>query len=194
MKATIVIKNISNLITMEGPNRPRVKEEMRNIGLIQNGIVAINEDEIIYVGNGKLPSHIEVGEETIFIDGSGKTVTPGLVDSHTHLVHGGSRENELAMKLNGMGYLDILKMGGGIHSTVKATKEASFEELYDKAKKSLDIMLSYGVTTVEAKSGYGIDDFDTELKQLEVAKKLNERSSYRYNFYFFRGSCNTRKV
>lgn len=174
MKATIVIKNISNLITMEGPNRPRVKEEMRNIGLIQNGIVAINEDEIIYVGNGKLPSHIEVGEETIFIDGSGKTVTPGLVDSHTHLVHGGSRENELAMKLNGMGYLDILKMGGGIHSTVKATKEASFEELYDKAKKSLDIMLSYGVTTVEAKSGYGIDDFDTELKQLEVAKKLNE--------------------
>ncbi|WP_416197635.1 MAG: imidazolonepropionase [Sporanaerobacter sp.] len=174
MRATVVIKNISNLITMEGPNRPRVKEEMRDIGLIQNGIVAINGDEIIYVGKGELPSHIDVDEKTIFIDANGKTVTPGLVDSHTHLVHGGSRENELAMKLNGMGYLDILKMGGGIHSTVKATKEASFEELYKKAKKSLDIMLSYGVTTVEAKSGYGIDDFDTELKQLEVAKKLNE--------------------
>ena len=104
----------------------------------------------------------------------GKTVTPGLIDSHTHLVHGGSRENELAMKLKGIPYLDILAAGGGIHSTVRATKEATFEELYYKAKKSLDIMLSYGVTTVEAKSGYGIDDFSTELKQLEVAKKLNE--------------------
>src|SRR5699024_8272690 len=88
--------------------------------------------------------------------------------------HGGSRENELAMKLKGMEYLDILNAGGGIHSTVKATKEASFDELYEKAKKSLDTMLNFGVTTVEAKSGYGIDDFHTELKQLEVAKGLNQ--------------------
>lgn len=174
MKATLVIKNIDNLITMMGENRPRKGKEQGEVGLINNGVVAIKEDKIIYVGSGDLPSNIETDENTVFIDGKGKTVTPGLVDAHTHLVHGGSREHELSMKLKGMAYLDILAAGGGIHSTMKATRDASFDELYNKAKKSLDTMLSYGVTTVEAKSGYGIEDFDTEIKQLEVAKKLNE--------------------
>lgn len=174
MKTTLVIKNISNLITLRGKNEPRVKESLKDIGIINNGIIALNKDKIIYVGEGELPSNILIDENTIFIDGTGKTVTPGFVDSHTHVVHGGSRENELAMKLKGVPYLDILAAGGGIHSTVKSTREASFEELYNQASKSLDIMLSYGVTTVEAKSGYGIEDFQTELRQLEVAKKLNE--------------------
>lgn len=174
MKADLVIKNIDKLFTLKGPNRPRAKEEMREVGLIENGIVAIENDRIIYVGEGELPENIEIDKNTLFIDGKGKTVTPGLVDSHTHLVHGGSRENELAMKLKGAKYLDILEAGGGIHSTVNATKNTTFNELYDKAKKSLDIMLSFGVTTVEAKSGYGIDDFDTEIKQMEVANKLND--------------------
>lgn len=174
MKTTLVIKNISNLITLRGKNEPRVKESLKDIGIINNGIIALNKDKIIYVGEGELPSNILTDENTIFIDGTGKTVTPGFVDSHTHVVHGGSRENELAMKLKGVPYLDILAAGGGIHSTVKSTREASFEELYNQASKSLDIMLSYGVTTVEAKSGYGIEDFQTELRQLEVAKKLNE--------------------
>lgn len=174
MKGTLVIKNISNLITLKGENKPRVGKEMNNIGLIENGIVVVDGEKIVYVGKGELPSHIEVDEETVFIDGKGRTVTPGLVDSHTHLVHGGSREDELAMKLKGVEYLDILEKGGGIHSTVQATKEATFEELYNKARKSLDTMLSYGITTIEAKSGYGIEDFDVELKQMEVAKKLDE--------------------
>ena len=174
MKATLIIKNIDNLITLKGENKARVKEELKDIGLIKNGIIALNKDKILYVGEGELPSDITLDESTIILDGTGKTVTPGLVDSHTHLVHGGSRENELAMKLKGVPYLDILAAGGGIHSTVKATKNASFEELYNQAKKSLNTMLSFGVTTVEAKSGYGIDDFETEIKQLEVAKQLNE--------------------
>lgn len=174
MKATLVIKNIDNLITLKGENRPRSGKEQGEVGLINNGIVAIDGEKIIYVGSGNLPSNIETDKNTIVIDGKGKTVTPGLVDAHTHLVHGGSREHELSMKLKGMAYLDILAAGGGIHSTMEATKNASFDELYNKAKKSLDTMLSYGVTTVEAKSGYGIEDFDTEIKQLEVAKKLNE--------------------
>lgn len=173
MKATLVIKNIDNLITLKGENKPRVRESLKDIGIIKNGIIALNGDEIIYVGEGELPEDVYTDENTVVLNGEGKTVTPGLVDSHTHLVHGGSRENELAMKLKGVPYLDILAAGGGIHSTVKSTKEAGFEELYNKAKKSLDTMLEFGVTTIEAKSGYGIDDFDTELKQLEVAKKLN---------------------
>lgn len=174
MRATLVIKNIDNLITLKGKDKPRIKEEMRDIGLIQNGVIALNEAEIIYVGKGELPENITIDDDTIIIDGKGKMVTPGLVDAHTHLVHGGSRENELSMKLKGMEYLDILAAGGGIHSTVKATREATFEQLYSKAKKSLDTMISYGTTTVEAKSGYGIGDFQTEIKQLEVARRLNE--------------------
>ena len=174
MKATLVIKNIDNLITLQGENRARKGEELKDIGLIQGGILAVKDDAIIYVGKGELPDNIETDKNTLILDGSGKTITPGLIDSHTHLVHGGSRENELDMKLHGVPYLDILAAGGGIHSTMKATQEASFDELYEQAKKSLNIMMSFGVTTVEGKSGYGIEDFDTELRQLEVAHKLHE--------------------
>ncbi len=174
MKATLVIKNIDNLITLQGENRARRGEELKDIGLINDGILAVRDDEIIYVGKGQLPDNIEIDDNTLILDGKGKTITPGLIDSHTHLVHGGSRENELDMKLHGVPYLDILAAGGGIHSTMKATQEASFDDLYEQAKKSLNIMMSFGVTTVEGKSGYGIEDFETEIRQLEVAHKLNE--------------------
>lgn len=170
----MVIKNIKKLITVQGEKKPRAGLSQREVGLIENGVIAVKDDRIIYIGEGELPESIKIDDDTVIINGEGKTVTPGLIDCHTHLVHGGSRENELSMKLEGKDYLDILKAGGGIHSTVEATVNASFDELYKKAKKSLDTMLSFGVTTVEAKSGYGIDDFDTEIKQLEVANKLNE--------------------
>ena len=174
MKATLVIENIKNLITIKGENKPRAGTAQKEIGLIENGVIAVDNDKIIYIGQGSLPKEIEVDGATVILNGAGKTVTPGLIEAHTHLVHGGSREHELSMKLEGKGYLDILKSGGGIHSTARATESASFEELFKKAEKSLNTMLSYGVTTVEAKSGYGIGSFDTELKQLAVANKLNE--------------------
>ena len=90
-----------------------------------------------------------------------KVATPGWIDCHTHLVYGGSREHEFAKKLAGVSYLDILAQGGGILSTVRATREASFDNLYDKSERLLDYMLRHGVTTVEAKSGYGLD-WETE--------------------------------
>lgn len=173
MKATLVIKNIDSLITLKGDNKPRIGKAQGEISLLENGVIAVDGEKIIYVGKGELPSTIEVNKNTEIIDGTGKMVTPGLIDCHTHLVHGGSREHEFKLKLEGVDYLDILAAGGGIHSTVKATREASFDQLYKKAEKSLNTMLSFGVTTVEAKSGYGIGDFDTEIRQLEVAKKLN---------------------
>lgn len=173
MKATLVIENIKNLITIKGENQPRAGKAQKEIGLIENGVIAVANDKIIYIGQGSLPKEIEIDDTTVILNGEGKTVTPGLIEAHTHLVHGGSREHELSMKLEGKGYLDILKSGGGIHSTARATASATFEELYKKAEKSLNTMLSYGVTTVEAKSGYGIGSFDTELKQLAVANKLN---------------------
>ena len=109
----------------------------------------------------------------VTLDAKGNLVTPGLVDGHTHMVFGGYRQNEIPLKLKGAGYLDILRAGGGINDTVKKTREATPEELYDKTKGFLDEMMDLGVTTCEAKSGYGID-LDTEVKLLEVLKKLNQ--------------------
>ena len=174
MKASLVIKNIKTLVTVRGGEKPRTGEAQGKAGIIENGIVAVKDGKIIFVGEGGLPEGIEIDDNTVVIDGSGKTVTPGLIDCHTHLVHGGSRENELAMKLEGRGYLEILAAGGGIHSTTRATEKATPEELYEKAWKSLDTMLGFGVTTVEAKSGYGIGSFETELKQIDVANRLNQ--------------------
>ena len=119
---------------------------------------------------GALP---EVSADSHTIDAQGRLVTPGLIDAHTHLVFGGWRQNEIPLKLKGAGYLDILRAGGGILSTVRATRKASGEELFEKSRAFLDEMLAQGVTTAELKSGYGLDK-ETELKQLRVIKRLNE--------------------
>lgn len=136
-----------------------------------NGYVAIAGDKIQTVAMGEIPAEI-CGPGTKIIDACGQTVVPGLVDPHTHLVHGGSREKELALKLQGASYLEILKAGGGILSTVSATRNASQDELKEKAWSSLDQMLLHGTTTVEAKSGYGLD-LDHEVKCLQVVQELN---------------------
>ena len=174
MDADLIIKNIGTLATLKGPQRARGGSEQGDIGLTKDAVIAVKSGRIIYVGAGALPESITANKDTIIIDAGGKLVTPGFVDSHTHLVHGGSRENEFSMKLKGAKYMDILNAGGGIHSTMRNTRSMSSEELYIQAEKSLNRMLSFGVTTVEAKSGYGIEDLDTEIKQLEVAKRLNE--------------------
>ena len=162
MKADLII-NASIIATcMEG----------EDAGIIENGYVAVKDGRIIALGEGNAPKDME-GQDTKVIDGTGKTVTPGLIDSHTHLVHGGSREKELPLKLKGVPYLEILKMGGGILSTVRNTRGASKEELKAKAKRSLDEMLLHGTTTVEAKSGYGLD-YDNEIKCLVAASELND--------------------
>ena len=172
MKADLILKNIGKLVTMQGSSSFRVKEEMNKINIIENAYIAVKNGKILAIGVGDEFGNL-CGEDTKIHDAEGLLVTPGLIDSHTHLIHGGSRENEFSMKLNGVPYIEILNNGGGILSTVKATKEASEEELYKKAKKSLDRMLEFGVTTVEEKSGYGLE-LNTEVKQLEVARVLDQ--------------------
>ena len=137
-----------------------------------SGFVLENAGRIVLVEKGEPPQHfVNFADEVI--DARGKTIVPGFVDAHTHLVHGGSRENELAMKLSGNSYMEIHEAGGGILSTVRSTRALSEKELTEKALRSLRVMLQHGTTTVEAKSGYGLD-LETELKCLKVAKKLNE--------------------
>lgn len=163
MAVDLLIINAANIATCSGDE---------GAGIIENGYVAVKDGRIFDFGQGAAPAGLTDGH-TLVIDASDKTVTPGLIDAHTHLVHGGSREKELPMKLKGVPYLEILKMGGGILSTVRNTRKATKEELKQKAMKSLNTMLLYGTTTVEAKSGYGLD-FDNEIKCLEAARELNE--------------------
>lgn len=172
MVADLIIKNIGKLATMKG-DAPFIGKAMNDIEIIENAYVAIKDGRFCDIGVDDGYKHL-INQNTEIKDAEGKLVTPGLIDAHTHLVHGGSRENEFAKKLAGVPYLEILKSGGGILSTVKITKSSTFKELYEKAYKSLDRMLEFGVTTVEAKSGYGLE-IDTEIKQLEVAKALSEK-------------------
>jgi len=165
----LLVKNIGCLQTATGSYSHTGDAQGENIKL-QNAAVAV-EDGIIkeITADGKLPE----GPFDQEIDAEGKLVTPGFVDGHTHLVFGGYRQNEIPMKLAGATYLDILRAGGGILDTVRKTREASFEELYDKSAAFLDEMMSMGVTTCEAKSGYGLD-MENEMKMLEVIKALGE--------------------
>jgi imidazolonepropionase len=170
MQADTIIYNIKELIT---PHRSLAHRghEMAQVERIKDAFIAIRNGRIIDYGKGNHSKYIH--EHTYLHDAKGCIVIPGLVDSHTHLVHGGSREKEFRQKLRGVPYLTILEQGGGILSTVEATRKATEEELFIKAKKSLDEMLLLGVTTIEAKSGYGLNR-ENEIKILEVIKKLND--------------------
>lgn len=165
----LLLKNIGQLLPMNS-NGPRAGTEMQQLEVIENASLAIKDGKVIFYGKSEEAIHFTSNQT---IDCQGKLVTPGLVDPHTHIVFGGSREHELPLKQQGLPYLEILKRGGGILSTVEATRKSSEEDLFTKGKFYLDRMLSYGTTTVEAKSGYGLDR-ETELKQLRVAKKLHE--------------------
>lgn len=139
-------------------------------GLISDGAMLIKDGRIAWVGpQSEAPAFS--GE---VVNGRGRLATPGLIDCHTHLVYGGSRTNEFELRLTGVPYAEIAKSGGGIMSTVRATRAASEAELEAKALKRLDSLLAEGVTTIEIKSGYGLD-VETECKMLRVARQLGKQ-------------------
>lgn len=173
MRVDILIEHASQLLTLQGNSeRPKMGKELLNLGIIEDGAVAVKDGIIVFAGSTADARQKIFGEVTI--NAAGKVVMPGFVDPHTHLVFGGSREQELSLRLKGASYMEILQQGGGIMSSVRATREATLEELVEKGEKSLDIMLCHGTTTAEAKSGYGLTVED-ELKQLLAIRLLNKK-------------------
>ena len=175
MTDRMLVLNAAELVTLRGPERARTKAEMSQLASIKDGAVAIQDGTIVDVGKSRsiLKEHGSRG--TTKIDASGKVVMPGFVDPHTHLVFAGSREFEIGLKAKGKTYMQILQEGGGIYRTVRDTRAASADELYREGSRRLKSMLSHGSTTVEAKSGYGLDK-EVELRMLETVRMLDRDS------------------
>jgi imidazolonepropionase len=172
----IFIRNANEVITVSGGSEtPLTKERMSELNIIHHGSVWMEDGEIQAVGTDEeLASAFSSRlQEALQVDASGKIVMPGLVDPHTHLVHAGTREDEFNMRLQGSTYMEIMNNGGGIHASTSKTRCATPDQLFKKAMKHLDSFLLHGVTTVEAKSGYGLD-WENERKQLQVALRLQE--------------------
>jgi imidazolonepropionase len=167
----LIIKNVSELVTCRG-RAPKHGKDMSDIGLIKNGCLVIENDTIIDVGTKEILKNYNE-EEYQVIDAENKAVLPGFIDSHTHLIFGGYRAEEFSWRLKGDTYMSIMERGGGITSTVRSTRNTSDEEFISLGIKRLDKILDMGVTTVEGKSGYGLEK-ETEIRQLKAMKELNE--------------------
>ncbi len=176
MKPDIVLSHIGQLATLAGhSDAPKTGQSLQELSIIEDGAVAIKDGRIVSVGmtNEVMSS---LSEEPVLppIEFPNMLAIPGFVDSHTHLVFGGSRENDFAMKLAGKGYMEILEGGGGILNTLKATRLATQDELRSNAFSYAESMLTSGTTTIEAKSGYGLD-VENEVKMLQVVETLRNK-------------------
>ncbi len=170
MKADLIVTNIRQLVTCASDGFPKRGASMRDVGVIEDGAVAVAGDKFIEVGpREEIEAKYSADE---LIDAGGKVVCPGFVDPHTHIVFAGDRLDEFELKIQGAEYLEILEKGGGIISTVRKTREASFEELVEQARERLNKMLACGTTTAEIKTGYGLNT-ETELKMLHVIEELD---------------------
>lgn len=184
----LIVDNIGELVTMEGPRAPRRGSLQGVVSVVKNAFLAAKDGKVLAVGpREELPALLaaleqsreqnreengeESREETTVLDAGGRAVVPGFVDAHTHLVFAGWRYQEYVMRCQGATYQEILRAGGGILETVRQTRQATEEALFQRALSFLDEMLSLGTTSVEAKSGYGLDT-ENELKQLRVIRRL----------------------
>lgn len=167
----LLIRNIRQLVTVRSGGRPFLTgKEMRMIEVLDHVSLLIDGEKISAIGPAESFDHL-LKEDATVLDGSSYVALPGFVDSHTHMVFGGSRENEFAMRAGGKSYQEIAAEGGGILSTVRATRTASKKELKKAALKRLDAMMKHGTTTVEIKSGYGLSE-ESEIKMLEAINEL----------------------
>jgi len=170
MNADLLIHSAAQLLTLAGPH-PRRGAGMSDLGLVEDGAVAIRDGRIVAGGpTAEIRAEFTATEE---IDATGKVVMPGFVDPHTHAVWAGDRADEFEMRLRGATYMEIMAAGGGIMSTVRATRAASLDELVAQSRQRLDTMLAHGTTTAEVKTGYGLD-VENELKQLRAIHILDQ--------------------
>jgi imidazolonepropionase len=167
----VAVLHAAQLVTLAGPKGPRVREQMRELAIIVDGGMLIEDGRVLATGPS---SEMEkaLPQDADIVDAKGKVVLPGFVDAHTHPVFGGDRIDEFEMRARGATYEQIAESGGGIRSTVRKTRAASEDELLAPAKKHAGWFLRGGTTTVEAKSGYGLT-IDDELKLLRVIRRLN---------------------
>ena len=167
-----LILNASQIVTPKGFSAVK-GESMDNLTIIEDGAISISNGKIEAIGTtNEVIKNLKSINDYKLINAKGKCILPGFVDSHTHFIFGGYRPVEFINRINGTPYLDILKAGGGIQNTVNATRNADFSLLYESAMERLDGMLKQGITTIESKSGYGLD-FDNEIKQLKVSTLCN---------------------
>lgn len=170
----LAVLHAAQLVTLAGPNRPRVGAELGELSIIRDGGLLIDGERIVAVGtSGEIEKSLSRGAE--ILDASGKIVLPGFVDAHTHLVFAGNRLDDFEARARGESYEQIAKHGGGIQTTVKATRAASEDELFARAKLRGDWFLRNGTTTIEAKSGYGLTVED-ELKILRVIRRIGRET------------------
>jgi imidazolonepropionase len=176
MKPDLLLTNIGQVATLEGHSEsPKVGTQMNDVSVIDNGAIAIKDGKIVAIGPTKdVLSQVTEEPRLPAIEFPGMLATPGFVDSHTHLAFAGSRERDFAMKLAGKTYLEILEAGGGILNTLRSTRVASQGDLVANAFSYAESMLSMGTTTIEAKSGYGLDT-ENELKMLRAVDELREK-------------------
>lgn len=175
-RATAIV-NIGQLVTLAGPTRPRVGSELGALAIVNDGALIVDGERIVSAGSyAEIKPKVPAGSE--IIDAQGRCVTPGFVDAHTHLVFAGNRAAEFEQRIAGATYQEIAAAGGGILKTVALTRAATEDELLCAARRHRDWMLRGGTTTLEAKSGYGLDR-ETELKMLRVIKRLNEEGPAR---------------
>jgi imidazolonepropionase len=175
---TLAVVNCSQLVTLEGPPRPRVGAEMRELSVVEDGAMLVRDGRIERVG---ARARIEplIGAECEVIDAGGRACLPGFVDAHAHPVFAGSRADEFERRAGGATYQEIAAAGGGIRATVRRTREATEDELVSIARKRESWFLRNGTTTVEAKSGYGLS-IEDELKMLRAVRRLGAAGGLRY--------------
>jgi imidazolonepropionase len=166
----LLVANASEVLTMAGHDGPRTGEDQQDLGIVRDAGVVITAGRVVKVAPMRELKGLKAKRT---LDAEGRVVMPGFVDAHTHLVFGGSREREVERKVAGWSYQDIAQEGGGILSTVEATRKASKQELLEDAAMRLDAMLQHGTTTAEAKSGYALDAAG-EVRMLEVVAALDE--------------------
>jgi imidazolonepropionase len=178
MPSTLAIVNCRQVVTLTGPARPRVGAEMRDLGIIADGALLVRKKRIEKVGTREEIARLIV-QDCDVVDAEGRIVLPGFVDAHTHPVFAGTRANEFEERAQGASYQEIAARGGGIQSTVLATRSATFDELVGAGKRYAEWFLRGGTTTAEAKSGYGLT-LEDELKILRAIKTLNAQTPLRY--------------